>query len=65
VSHLGSLVDFWKAGKNWPVHAQCLKEWLESLVTSLAWMRAGYHVLTVAFVPLTVLYAVALVRALS
>jgi hypothetical protein len=29
------------------------------------WMRAGYHVLTVAFVSLTVLYGVALVRALS
>jgi len=29
------------------------------------WMRAGYHVLTVAFVSLTALYGVALVRALS
>ncbi len=42
-------------------------QWVYDLKPFLVarWMRVGYHVLTVAFVSLTVLYGVALARALQ
>lgn len=47
--------------------ARVALQWVYDIKSFLTarWMRAGYHVLTVAFVSLTVLYGVALVRALS